>query len=225
MHSGLGIPIGMGCPIRTSTDRCLVTDSLWLFAGSHVLHRLSTPRHPPCALRGLIAPTGRRGHNSLRELRHGAQPGTREATRASIIYRSIAFGDAFPRGTPAQDKPGPTPRWCRRLRSYPVVKDARRARELPFSGASDSSTERGASGDFPKREETLDFAPEESSFATSSGALFLAQPPPVLPPPPLLGGGSGSRRSRCRGWGRSVCSGAAGWPWLSPARADATSCW
>jgi hypothetical protein len=40
----------MGCPIRTSTDHSSVTSSLWLFAGSHVLHRLWTPRHPPCAL-------------------------------------------------------------------------------------------------------------------------------------------------------------------------------
>ncbi len=50
IHSGLGIPKGMGCPIRTSTDRSLFTSSLWLFAGYRVLLRLSTPRHPPCAL-------------------------------------------------------------------------------------------------------------------------------------------------------------------------------
>lgn len=40
----------MGCPIRTSPDRCLFTSSPGLFAGYRVLHRLSTPRHPPCAL-------------------------------------------------------------------------------------------------------------------------------------------------------------------------------
>src|SRR5688572_14261756 len=41
---------GMGCPIRTSTDLGLFTSSLWLFADYRVLLRLSTPRHPPCAL-------------------------------------------------------------------------------------------------------------------------------------------------------------------------------
>lgn len=40
----------VGCPIRRSRDRSLVTGSFWLIAGSRVLHRLSTPRHPPCAL-------------------------------------------------------------------------------------------------------------------------------------------------------------------------------
>ncbi len=42
-----------GFPIRTSRDHSLVTGSLGLFAGSYVLHRLSTPRHPPCALGSL----------------------------------------------------------------------------------------------------------------------------------------------------------------------------
>ena len=41
---------GPGFPIRKSQDHRSVTSSLGLIAGSHVLHRLSTPRHPPCAL-------------------------------------------------------------------------------------------------------------------------------------------------------------------------------
>lgn len=60
MHSPQDDPCGPGCPIQTSRDHCPVTGSLWLFAGSHVFHRLLTPRHPPCALSGLIAPTARR---------------------------------------------------------------------------------------------------------------------------------------------------------------------
>lgn len=40
----------MGCPIRRSQDQSLITDSPGLIAGLRVLHRLSTPRHPPCAL-------------------------------------------------------------------------------------------------------------------------------------------------------------------------------
>src|SRR5512145_824161 len=43
-----------GFPIRTSTDRSLVGGSPWLFAATHVLHRLSEPRHPPHALSSLV---------------------------------------------------------------------------------------------------------------------------------------------------------------------------
>jgi hypothetical protein len=42
-----------GCPIRTPPDHCLFSGSPKLFAASHVLHRLSTPRHPPIALSSL----------------------------------------------------------------------------------------------------------------------------------------------------------------------------
>ena len=38
------------CSIRISTDLTLTYSSPWLFAVSHVLHRLSVPRHSPCAL-------------------------------------------------------------------------------------------------------------------------------------------------------------------------------
>ena len=44
------VPLRVGCPIRKSRDRSLVTSSPGLIAGSYVLHRLLTPRHPPCAL-------------------------------------------------------------------------------------------------------------------------------------------------------------------------------
>src|SRR5690348_12523943 len=40
----------LGFPIRTSTDRRSVDSSPWLFAVTHVLHRLQAPRHPPLAL-------------------------------------------------------------------------------------------------------------------------------------------------------------------------------
>ena len=48
---------GPGCPIRRSQDHCSVTSFPGHIAGSNVLHRLSTPRHPPCALIRLIIPT------------------------------------------------------------------------------------------------------------------------------------------------------------------------
>ena len=38
------------CSIRKSTDISLTYSSPWLIAVSHVLHRLSVPRHSPCAL-------------------------------------------------------------------------------------------------------------------------------------------------------------------------------
>ena len=40
----------VGCPIRKSQDHSSVTSSPGLIAGSSVLHRLSTPRHPSRAL-------------------------------------------------------------------------------------------------------------------------------------------------------------------------------
>ena len=39
-----------GCPIRRSADIMLVCSFPQLIAAYHVLHRLSDPRHPPCAL-------------------------------------------------------------------------------------------------------------------------------------------------------------------------------
>ena len=60
MHSDMNDPKGSGCPIRRSQDRSSVTSSPRLIAGSYVLHRLLTPRHPPCALVRLATPTGLR---------------------------------------------------------------------------------------------------------------------------------------------------------------------
>ena len=47
------------CSIRKSTDITFTYNSPWLIAVSHVLHRLSVPRHSPCALCSLtiIFPT------------------------------------------------------------------------------------------------------------------------------------------------------------------------
>lgn len=42
-----------GFPIRTSSDPRSVGSSPRHIAASHVLHRLSVPRHPPCALKHL----------------------------------------------------------------------------------------------------------------------------------------------------------------------------
>ena len=42
--------LSVGFPIRTPPDQSLFASSPKLFAGYHVLHRLSLPRHPPYAL-------------------------------------------------------------------------------------------------------------------------------------------------------------------------------
>ena len=76
MHSGMDDPNGPGFPIRTSQDHCLVTSSPGLFAGSDVLHRLLTPRHPPHALGDLTTPTAAR-------LDHYFRDGSRCRTKAS----------------------------------------------------------------------------------------------------------------------------------------------
>lgn len=44
----------LGFPIRTSPDHRSVGNSPELFAATHVLHRLSAPRHPPHALSSLL---------------------------------------------------------------------------------------------------------------------------------------------------------------------------
>ena len=49
-----GCPVMPGFPIRTFQDQSPFDGSPELFAAYHVLHRLITPRHPPCTLNSLI---------------------------------------------------------------------------------------------------------------------------------------------------------------------------
>ncbi len=51
---GTAVLPAVGFPIRTSTDQSLVGGSPWLFAATHVLHRLLEPRHPPHTLSSLV---------------------------------------------------------------------------------------------------------------------------------------------------------------------------
>src|SRR6059058_3715357 len=59
MYSGTGTAAlpAVSFLIRKSRDRRLVSISPGLIAAAHVLHRLSVPRHPPCALVLLIERT------------------------------------------------------------------------------------------------------------------------------------------------------------------------
>src|SRR5881275_3206196 len=61
MYSVLGkaaLP-ALGFPIRISPDQCLVSGSPTLFAATHVLLRLLSPRHPSCALCSLVSLSSR----------------------------------------------------------------------------------------------------------------------------------------------------------------------
>ncbi len=60
-----GCPVTPGFPIRKSPDQSSFDSSPGLIAAYHVLHRLSTPRHPPCTL------------NSLTTIMRGCQPAPR----------------------------------------------------------------------------------------------------------------------------------------------------
>src|SRR5207248_2422091 len=59
MYSGTGTAAlpAVSFLIRKSWDRRMVSSSPRLIAAAHVLHRLSVPRHPPCALVLLIRRT------------------------------------------------------------------------------------------------------------------------------------------------------------------------
>jgi hypothetical protein len=56
-----------GFPIRSPPDHSSVANSPGLIAGSYDLHRLSVPRHPPCALSSLSPPRTRQ-HNKQQKM-------------------------------------------------------------------------------------------------------------------------------------------------------------
>ena len=93
----------LGFPIRKSSDQRSVDSSPRHIAASHVLHRLSMPRHPPCALYNLQtqkprikitqnehAPRGQRVHLDARNhypiLKHHTPPSRwGDSTRLSRV--------------------------------------------------------------------------------------------------------------------------------------------
>lgn len=68
-----------GFPIRTSSDQRLIDNSPRLNAAFHVLHRLSMPRHPPCAL------NNEHTTNTTTNSTKGTNPNT-AAYRAGVNY-------------------------------------------------------------------------------------------------------------------------------------------
>ena len=87
-HSGAGnrTQLRLGSPIRTPPDHSSVANSPGLIAGSYVLHRLSMPRHPPCALHSLPPPTPHHTTpQSQAQQAHQHPPSsTKKASRAGI---------------------------------------------------------------------------------------------------------------------------------------------
>lgn len=79
-----------GCPIRKSQDQGSVTSSPGLIAGSYVLHRLSTPRHPSSALNDLVMPTDRRPCGSHGDT-HASTPGVMPPTWSFAIETHAGF--------------------------------------------------------------------------------------------------------------------------------------
>src|SRR5213075_773706 len=90
----------VGFPIRTSPDQSLVSGSPTLFAATHVLLRLLSPRHPSCALCSLVI-----------SLPYAPSPSSRRpgSSAASVVNR----------------KPTPTTTCLLRACAYAVFKDRR----------------------------------------------------------------------------------------------------
>src|SRR5438270_13994837 len=87
MYSVLGkaaLP-ALGFPIRTSPDHSLVSGSPTLFAATHVLLRLLSPRHPSCALCSLVILSSFSRILSMTKV----QPGRRFLTGASPFLNSV----------------------------------------------------------------------------------------------------------------------------------------
>ena len=76
-----------GFPIRTSSDPRSVDSSPRHIAASHVLHRLSMPRHPPCALKHLQTQKPKLFQNCTKE--HATHTGQRiPLMLATTIHKS-----------------------------------------------------------------------------------------------------------------------------------------
>ena len=83
-----GCPVTPGFPIRTSPDQSSFDSSPRLIAACHVLHRLSTPRHPPCTLTSLTILMKRSRSSLLRRFDRTFSPGQSRATSATSWFRS-----------------------------------------------------------------------------------------------------------------------------------------
>src|SRR5437773_2715762 len=96
----------LGFPIRISTDRSLVGSSPWLFAATHVLHRLQAPRHPPLALCSLENKDARARYGILKRLAST----TPVEPRAGLNGAARLMGRTEGAGAPSKrNRRGPAP--------------------------------------------------------------------------------------------------------------------
>ena len=108
----------LGFPIRISTDRSLVGSSPWLFAATHVLHRLQAPRHPPLALCSLENKDARARYEVLKPHKRRRSrlvcaeqkaPATKSPSEPSLQAvgaegAGIAFPDRTPNAAPRKER-------------------------------------------------------------------------------------------------------------------------
>src|SRR5690348_792068 len=121
MYSGTGTAAlpAVSFLIRRSRDRRMVSFSPGLIAAAHVLHRLSVPRHPPCALVLLIRRTP--------ELDVAME--FSRCLRATPPYRKTRAALGLSKLNSMRDIEG---RHCsRRAECRTVANDHRRVRRLP----------------------------------------------------------------------------------------------
>jgi hypothetical protein len=90
----------VGFPIRTSPDQRLVGSSPELCAATHVLHRLSAPRHPPYALSSLLTSISRPPASRRFFKTRDQGPGPRSSRRALEVCDAPEERPALPRVPP-----------------------------------------------------------------------------------------------------------------------------
>ena len=92
MHSSAGNttqPV-LGFPIRTSSDQRFVDNSPRHNAASHVLHRLSMPRHPPYALNNQTHYPTHTTHTTCHTTRQTACADTQNTYKRSCKHKTFA---------------------------------------------------------------------------------------------------------------------------------------
>ena len=96
-----GCPVTPGFPIRRSPDHSLFDSYPRHIAAYHVLHRLSTPRHPPCTLSNLT--TLMRGCHDAAEVRR-LQQHQRQPTNKSgqTIFQRLRYSSGAATSTPIE---------------------------------------------------------------------------------------------------------------------------
>ena len=101
-----------GFPIRTSSDQRSVGNSPRHNAASHVLHRLSMPRHPPCALneqtQKLVRATHTKSHKKNRKKHTPTTPTTTQGQQVPI-NEMLASTIQFSHNTPHHQATTPQP--------------------------------------------------------------------------------------------------------------------